>query len=96
MRGISIPEEVSNRSRRSLNLSRDFLRVVSFHLLYWSLIVISFTTKYHKGSRRFKRFFLCVPHLHLHAGASVVPLVVKRFLQVYVQPKIQCRTSDTP
>src|SRR6266536_4440252 len=56
IRGNSIPEEVSNRSLRSLNLSRDFLRVVSFHLLYCSLIVISFTTKYHKGSRRFKGF----------------------------------------
>src|SRR6266536_6420289 len=52
IRGNSIPEEVSNRSLRSLNLSNDFLRVVSFHLLYCSLRDIfspQSITKGHEG-----------------------------------------------
>ena len=35
-RGTSIPDEVSKRSFLSLNLSNDFLSIVSCHLLYRS------------------------------------------------------------
>src|SRR5215208_1488552 len=59
IRGNSMPEEVSKRSLRSLNLSNDLLRAFSCHFLYCSLIVIGFTMKCHKGSRRQRFKPLC-------------------------------------